>query len=486
MEKKLNIAFVAPEVVPYAKTGGLADVAGALPKFFPEAGHTVKLFLPKYKKIDPKKFKLKKLQSKITFKIADRNEIASVFTTELVSGVTVYFIDNSAYFNRDELYGERGKDYQDNDLRFSFFAKAVLELCKRMDFQPDIFHCHDWQTGLIPTYLKTLYREDPFFADSATLFTIHNLAYQGLFPPESLSALGLGRDVYTSDTLEYYGKVSFIKGGLVFSELLNTVSQKYSREIQTEEYGCGLEGLLAARKQDLFGVVNGIDYDDWNPETDPMIAGNYSVADLAGKSFCKKELQDEYQLPHKDLPLIGIVSRLADQKGFDLINEVIDEIMKMDLQLVLLGTGEPKYHEMFEEIKKKYPQKAGVALAFDAKLAQKIYAGSDLFLMPSRYEPCGLGQLISLRYGTVPIVRRTGGLYDTIINYDQKNGNGFAFTAYDSKELLQTIAKAIGVYADKKTWKRIQLRGMKADFSWHASAKKYLDLYRKAINIKRK
>ncbi len=519
MSTPMKILICSSEMVPFAKTGGLADVAGSLPFALSELGHEVRVAMPKYAVIDAKKFGLKKL-SALEVPIAHRTVKGALWEAKMggegseegelkakckmkdekcktqspppqseirnpKSEIQVWFIGQEAYFNREGLYQEAGEDYRDNLARFTFFCRGVLEALKKLDWKPDVIHANDWQAALIPIYLKTLYAEDPFFKNVSTVFTIHNLAFQGTFESELLSLTGLSWDEFVPEKLEFYGKLNLMKGGIVYADVLNTVSRQYSKEIQTAELGCGLEGLLASRAHDLYGVLNGIDYDVWDPETDGLIARNFSPDDPKGKQACKAALQKESGLPKRDVPLIGIISRLTDQKGFDLIAEVIEEIMGLDLQLVLLGTGMPKYHKMFEQIGKQYPKKMGIHLTFDNALAHRIEAGSDLFLMPSRYEPCGLNQLYSLKYGTVPIVRATGGLADTIVDYTpQRAGrgtaNGFVFREYSARALLVAIKRAVATYQDRETWKQLMRTGMTQDFSWRHSAREYVSLYRKA------
>lgn len=481
--KKLKVLIASPEVVPFAKTGGLADVAGALPKALEKFGLDVRVILPKYRIVDENRFNLKQIASKIKVPISDRTEECSLYEGRTGVAVPVYFIKKDSYFDRDQLYGTPEGDYPDNAERFVFFSRAILEIIKQIDFKPDVIHCNDWQTALICVYLETLYRNDPFFSDIASIFTVHNLGYQGLFWHYDMHLTQLGWDVFTPAGIEYYGKINFLKGGLVFADIINTVSKTYAREIQTPEFGSGLDGVLKWRSKDLYGIINGVDYDLWNPATDPQIPRNYDLKSLDGKRECKRKLREQNNLEVNQVPLIGMITRLADQKGLDLIAEIIDEIMSLELQFVLLGTGEEKYHRIFEEVASRYKGKAGINIGYDAQLAQRIYAGSDMFLMPSRYEPCGLGQLISLRYGTIPIVRKTGGLADTIQSFNSKTnkGNGFSFTDYLSKKLLLTIKKAISTYKDKKAWNQLIKNAMQEDYSWERSAKEYIRLYSKAI-----
>ncbi|MFH1397708.1 MAG: glycogen synthase GlgA [Candidatus Omnitrophota bacterium] len=459
----MKIAVCASEVVPFAKTGGLADVAGALPIALETQGQEVIVVMPYYKAIrNVKNIKISRLNDKISYSVIGKN-------------VLVYFIENNKYFNRDGLYGDKNGDHPDNLDRFSYYCKEALNLLKVIKFIPDVIHCHDWQAGLIPVYLKTTYAADAFYKNIRTMFTIHNIGYQGLFPKSEFLKLGLDWSLFTIDTLEFYDKINILKGGLVFSDLITTVSSTYSQEIQTKEFGFGLESILIKRRESVFGILNGLDYSLWDPATDKFIAKNYSLKTIADKNKCKEDLQKACKLPlKKDIPLFGIVSRLAEQKGFDLLAADMDKICRMKAQLVILGTGDLKYHQLLEGIVRKYPKVISLNLKFDDTLAHKIYAGSDIFLMPSKYEPCGLGQLISLKYGTIPLVFKTGGLADTV-NKD----NGFIFDKYDAGVLLKMIKKSIEVFNDQEKWSSLMLKAMKCDFSWGESAKKYIELYGK-------
>lgn len=459
----MKIVMAASEVVPFAKTGGLADVTGALPLALEKEGQEVVIMMPRYKAVDQAKYNLKKVKE-------------GLFCTTIGKGIKVYFIENDEYFLRDFLYGDKNGDYPDNLERFSYFSKRVLETIKELGFKPDIIHCHDWQTSLIPVYLKNLYAQDAFFKGTRTVLTIHNIGYQGLFPKDEFPKLGLDWSLFSVEGLEFYDKVNVLKGGLVFSDVINTVSMTYSKEIQTEEFGFGLEGLLDKRRDRLFGILNGIDYSIWNPETDPFIKSQFSKTTLSLKAKNKADLQSVCRLPvKKDIPLFGIVSRLAEQKGFDILAEGIDIICTLGLQMVVLGTGDLYYHKVFEDMARKYPKVISLNLKFDDLLAHKIYAGSDIFLMPSRYEPCGLGQLIALRYGTVPLVFKTGGLADTV-----NSKNGFIFEKYSKDGLLRSLKRALNAFEDKEKWQKLICTGIACDFSWDESAKKYVQLYAKA------
>ncbi len=490
----MKICYVSPEVVPFAKTGGLADVAGALPKALAKLGHIVKVFMPLYSQVDRNKFQISKVIESLAIEVDEKTELFDLYHCRMVeSECDFYFVKMDKFFNRSGLYvsPDTGKDWEDNDVRFSAFSKAVLESMIALNFKPDIINCNDWQTGLIPAYIKCQGYGKGFFADTATIITVHNIGYQGLFPAESFKKLGFdAKFYYPTSGFEYYNQVSFLKAGLEYSDIINTVSERYAKEIQSSnEYGAGLEGLLASRANDLFGVVNGIDYEIWNPETDPLIAANYSIAKPQGKTKNKNALRKLTKLPmvRRDVPIIGMISRMASQKGFDLIAEIADQIFGLDIQMVVLGTGDKVYEDLFLELAKKYPKKLSVNMKFDDALAHLIEAGSDMFLMPSRYEPCGLNQLYSLKYGTIPIVRETGGLADTIENCNpsKNTGTGFVFKTYDSKELLNTIKFAVEVYKNKPVWAGLMRRGMEKDFSWRNSAAKYLELYDKAIKKKR-
>jgi len=459
----MKILLAASEVVPFAKTGGLADVAGALPLALEEEAQEVIIAMPRYKMISEAKFKIQRLSENISYTTYGKN-------------IKVYLIENDAYFNRDGLYGDKTGDYKDNLDRFSYYCKRTLELLKEIKFKPDIIHIHDWQACLIPVYLKSLFANDAFYKNIRTVLTIHNIGYQGLFSKDQFPRLGLDWSLFNIEGLEFYDQINILKGGMEFSDIINTVSPTYSKEIQTKEFGFGLDGLLIKRRNSVFGILNGLDYNIWDPQTDKFIAKNYSVKEANEKNKNKRDLQELCKLPTKqEIPLFGIVSRLAEQKGFDILAEGINEICKMGLQLVILGTGDIKYHELLGDIVKKYPKVISLYLKFDDALAHKIYAGSDIFLMPSKYEPCGLGQLISLRYGTIPLVFKTGGLADTV-----NENNGFIFDEYSKDALIKTVKNSIKAFEDKKKWAGLVARAMKCNFSWEASAKKYLELYAKA------
>jgi starch synthase len=488
---KLKILIVTPEAVPFAKTGGLADVTGSLSGALSKLGHQVKVILPKYKMVDESAFNLQEVNVNfLEIPLGEKKEKIKLKSCQLPDSKVEYlFVANDKYYRRDELYKDKttGFDYEDNDERFILFTRGVLEVLKALNWRPDIIHANDWQSALIPAYLKTLYAGDPFFAKTATVFTIHNLAYQGNFPKDSFAKIGVARELfYPTSPFEFWGNVNFLKVGISYADLVSTVSERYAVEIQSSsEFGFGLEGVLRTRNADLYGIVNGVDYQEWSPEKDKFIPCRYSREDLSGKKKNKRTLLEKCNLAtnRENVPLIGIISRLADQKGFDILTQISDQLLSLDLQMIILGTGEEKYHQLFQKMAKKYPEKISVNLRFDDPLAHLIEAGADMFLMPSRYEPCGLNQLYSLKYGTAPIVRETGGLADTIQDYDPDTGEGtgFVFKNYDSDELLDAIKKALRVYQDKEAWTKLMKNGMQKDFSWEASAKKYEDLYQKAL-----
>ncbi len=496
MKNRLRVLYLSTEVAPFAKTGGLADVASALPKALFEDGHDVRVIMPKYGNINERRYTLREVirLKEIPIRVGKQDHMVSAKSAFLPdTKVQVYFLDYKPFFERTDYYVDSatGVDFPDNAERFFLFCKAVLETIKLLHWEPHIIHCNDWQTAMVPWLLKNNYQEDPFFAKAITVLSVHNLAYQGSFPTETLQRLGLPEELGSAGSeLECYGKINFLKAGLSAADIITTVSPTYAIEIQNDpELGCGLNGLLKDRKEDLCGILNGVDYAVWNPETDPLIPEKFSAANLKGKIKNKEELMTRARLPYNPaVPVIGVISRLADQKGFDLIAAAMDDLLALKVQMVILGTGEPKYHKLLEKLSKAHPQQVAVFLTFDDQLAHLIEAGSDMFLMPSRYEPCGLNQMYSLRYGTIPIVRKTGGLADTIIDYDAdaNHGNGFVFEKYDAKALKSAVSRAVKLFKDDKSWQKLIKRCMKLDFSWHAAADKYVKLYLKLENSKKK
>ncbi len=477
----MKVLFAASECVPFIKTGGLADVVGALSPVLKAKGHDVRVILPLYSAIPEKWTKDMKTECEFEVELGWRKQYCGIKSL-VYQGVTFYFVDNQFYFGRSYIYGLGGDEYE----RYGFFSRAVIDALVHLDFKPDVLHCNDWQTGMIPALLKIQYAHFPFYADIKTVYTIHNLQYQGVFPIKAVQdTLGLGDDLFTSDKLECYGCANYMKAGLVYADELTTVSPSYSDEIQTAFYGERLDGLLRARKEQLSGILNGIDIDDYDPSKDPMIYANYTAADLSGKARNKAELQKELGLDvDPDAPVVGIISRLSSQKGLDLVECVIRELMGTGIQLVVLGMGEAKYTNLFSWAESEYPGRLAARFAMNHQLAHRIYAGCDMFLMPSQFEPCGLSQLISLRYGTVPIVRETGGLRDTVLSYNKftDEGNGFSFFNYNAHDMLHTVRRAVHYYKNnKEVWNKLIVRGMEGDYSWTASAAKYLDLYNKIV-----
>ncbi len=472
----MRILFVASEGLPFSKTGGLADVIEALPKALVAQGHDVAVVLPRYRKTPIKNVLIKSL----TVPMGTALRFPAIADGGRPAGVQYFFVDDPEYFDREQLYGVAGRDYPDNAERFAEFARVAIEVGKQL-WLPDVFHCHDWQSALVPVLLRTAYAADPQLSPIPVIFTIHNMGYHGLFARDVLARIGLPDSLFRVDGLEFFGHLNYLKGGLVFSDYLTTVSRKYAEEIQTTEYGHGLDGVVRTRADHLVGILNGVDYSVWNPEVDGLIAARYSAKDLSGKQVCKRDLLAEFQLPEENLarPVIGIVSRFADQKGFDLLAQVADDLMREDLAIVALGAGEAKHERMFRELAQQCPDRLSVKIAYDNTIAHKIEAGADMFLMPSRYEPCGLNQIYSLRYGTVPVVRATGGLDDTIEPFDPLSGRGtgFKFSEYTGSALLAAVREALAAFADKKAWQRLQTNGMAQDFSWNASALEYARLY---------
>ena len=477
-----KILFVASEAVPYIKTGGLADVVGSLPKYFDKEKYDVRVILPKYACMDELLLAQLKFVCHFYVNLNWRKQYVGIFTTEY-KGVRYYFVDNEFYFAGDKPYNNIYEDVE----KFAYFSKAVLESLPYIDFAPDILHCHDWQTGLVPVYLRTTYGSDNFYAGIKTIFTIHNMKFQGRWKiREVMDITGLPEHIFrTASGLESYGESNYLKGGIVYADAVSTVSPEYAKEITTREGGEGLDGLMNARIDSLYGIVNGIDYEEFNPETDPHIETNYTVKNaVAGKRKNKLALQKMLGLPVRDgVFMIGIISRMTSQKGFDLIAYILDEIFDtMDVQFVVLGTGEGQYENMFHHFHNKYPDKLWAHIGYSDEYAHKIYASCDAFLMPSLFEPCGLGQMMAMRYGTLPIVRETGGLKDTVEAYNEyeNTGTGFSFSNYNAHEMLFILRYAQNIYKENRSrWNEIVQRAMQKDFSWGASAKSYETLYDK-------
>jgi starch synthase len=462
--------------MPFSKTGGLADVIEGLPRALVSLGHEVAVVLPRYRGT---KAGAEVIPS-VTIPVGPRLRFPAVTDGSVNGGVRYFFVDDPEYFDREGLYGGRGGDYLDNAERYSEFCRTAIEIAKHV-WPTDVLHCHDWQAALVPVLLRTSYGDDPVAKNFYVVFTIHNIGYQGQFARDALDLAGIPRALFHPGAIEFYGNVNLLKGGLVFSDYLTTVSRKYAEEIQTPEYGYGLDGVVRNRADRLVGILNGVDYTFWNPEKDKFIAARYSAKDLSGKQVCKRALLDLFGLPgeHLTRPVIGIVSRFADQKGFDLIADRAHELMEEDVIFVVLGTGDRKYEDLFRALAAAYPGRVGAKIAYDEPVAHQIEAGADMILMPSRYEPCGLNQIYSLKYGTVPIVRATGGLDDTIDSFDleQGTGTGFKFVPYSGTALVQCVRQALQLFTDERIWKRIQLNGMAKDFSWKTSAAEYVKVY---------
>jgi starch synthase len=484
----MNILIAASEVTPYVKTGGLADVAGALPKYLKKHGHDVRVILPKYRAIDGVKYNLQALPYRLSVQVGAETEDFRLKHTKTPEGVDVYFVENMRYFNRPGIYGDKHGDYGDNRERFIFFSRAVLEAVKALMFRPDIVHCHDWQTGLIPAYLKTVYKTDGFFWDTASVYTIHNIAYQGNFPADTVVTGGFSWEDFTVDKLEFYNNVNFMKAGISFADSVSTVSPTYAREIMTDWGGRGMEVALNARKDKVTGILNGIDYDYWDPSTDKELNVNYSKENFAAKAECKKFLQKKAGLYVKDdVFLLGCVSRIDSQKGLDMVSDAIKRLApSRKFQFVLLGTGDAYIQKDLENISSKFRGTSSGNFTFDENLAHLIYAGSDAFMMPSRFEPCGLSQMISLAYGTIPIVNATGGLKDSVFDYDADvtSGNGFMFDSL-TQNFADVILRAQKHYLDKPSWKSLMINAFESNYSWYQSVKQYEDLYETAFRKKR-
>lgn len=480
----MKVLVASSEIVPFAKTGGLADVTGALSRALRRAGVEADCVLPLYRTVDRSRFPMTQSGAPVRVPLGHREETGTIEETDAGDGVRAFLVRNDRYFDREFYYGTKNGEYADNCERFTFFCRAVMEWLVRTGRRYDILHCNDWQTALIPAYAKTLYLQEEAIRSAGTVFTVHNLGYQGLFWNHDLPLTGLGWDLFTPQGLEFYGKLNLMKAGLVFADILSTVSPTYSQEIQTPEYGYGLEGVLYERREDLYGIINGIDDDEWNPATDRMIAAPFGKEDLSGKEACRADLLVEFGWtgPVKDA-VVGMIGRLTAQKGLDLLSEIGEWLAAQPVRVVLLGFGERNYEEAMAELGRKHPDRISVRLAYDNRLAHKIEAGADVYLMPSRYEPCGLNQIYSLRYGTVPIVRRTGGLADTVIDADRdtEEGTGFTFAGYDAADLKEALSRALAAYADRPRWEGIMRRGMEKDFSWGPSAREYVALYEKAL-----
>ncbi len=477
----MRIAFVTPEAFPFVKTGGLADVSHSLPLALARRGHDVRLFLPRYYRVDKERFGLRLLQGPLCVHLGTGEKWAALFESRFMDGITAYFLEHDNYFGRDGLYDDGYSAYADNGERFAFFCRGVLQAMRDLDFSPDIIHCNDWQTGLVPVYLRTHFANDPFFRGSSSLITVHNVGYQGVFPAEMMECALLGREHFHAGALEYYGQMNFLKGGLVFADAVTTVSRRYAGEIQTPEFGYNLAGVFASLGRRLYGITNGVDYGTWDPADDPRIPAVYDVDDLSGKRKCRRFLQRRFGMKEDGkAPLMGAVSRLTYQKGMDVLVEALFTVMRETSgQFVLLGSGEEGIIRRFEDLRRTFPDRVGLFWGYDEELAHLIEAGCDIYTMPSRYEPCGLNQMYSLRYGAVPVVRATGGLDDTVTDYftDPGSGTGFKFIDLTVQALSETLLRVFAVRRKKVEWEGIMRRGMAVHYSWDDAAGRYEKVY---------
>jgi starch synthase len=480
----MRILLVSPEANPFARSGGLAEVIYALAWALVKLGHEVSVVLPLYRQVRESNRPLTPAGKKLSISLSWKTLPATIFTHQIDPKLNFYFIGQDALFNREGLYGTSYGDFEDNSERFIFFSRSVVEMIDALKLEFDVCHAHEWQTGLVPVYLRTLYHDRPGLRRLPVVYTVHNVGYQGLFSSYDLPLTGLGWELLSPKALEFYGKLNFMKGGLVFADILTTVSTKYREEILTPEYGFGLEGLFRERAQDLYGVLEGVDYHRWNPNRDAFLAAPYDQDNLAGKQTCKKALLERFglNLPAAQ-PLIGMTTRFFERKGIDLVENILDDLMRLELGFVIQGTGEERHHYLLQEFSHKYPERLGLVIGYSEELAHQVIAGADIFLMPSRYEPCGLDQLYCLRYGTIPVVRATGGLDETVQEFDPATGQGtgFKFTGYTPAALLDAVQRALAVYRQPRVWKALMKHNMGLDYSWTKTAgPKYVDLYRLA------
>lgn len=479
----MKIAFVTPEAFPFAKTGGLADVSYSLPRALARRGHDVILILPRYYRVDKNRFGLKLMPLPLGVPMGNGEKWAGIYRSEYLSEVVAIFIEHDNFFGRDGLYDDGYNAYADNGERFAFFCRAVLQALKAINFKPDIIHCNDWQTALVPVYLRTHYARDEFYKNTSSVMAVHNVGYQGVFPADMMNCAMIGWEHFHPGALEFYGQMNYLKGGIVFSDAVITVSKKYAQEIQQHEFGYDLAGVFASLGGRLYGITNGVDYEKWDPSTDPRIPQNFSAKRLTGKMTCKRYLQNRFNLEEiPNIPLIGTISRLTYQKGMDVLVEALFILMrKHPCQFVILGSGEEHIIWRFEELRRMFPERVGLFWGYNEDLAHLIEAGADIYAMPSRYEPCGLNQMYSLRYGAVPVVRATGGLDDTIVDWFSHPDSGTGFKFYDLSPgvLAEVFLRVFDVYKNKEEWKKIVQRGMSVYYSWDDSAKEYEEVYLK-------
>jgi starch synthase len=485
----VRVLMVGSEATPFGQTGGLGEVMSALPGALAELGVEVDVLMPKYRGVNPANYDVRRLDLKVSVDLNAVAVDASFWSLRDARGVRYLFLENDKYYDRDGLYGDAYRDYEDNAERFVFLARAAIEMALALNTRYDVFHAHDWQAALTPVYLRTLFAGEPLLRDGASVMTIHNLGYQGIFQPFDMPLVGVGWEFFNYRQMEFHGRLNFLKSGIVFSDEVTTVSKGYRNEILTPEFGFGLEGVLLEKGDHLTGILNGVDYGVWDPRSDGFIAGSYHADRLEGKAACKKELQEIGGLPVRpEAAVIGMVSRLSTQKGIDMVEGAFDWLLGEDVQLVVLGTGDSSYQDSFLALGAQRPEKASVFVSYDNRLAHKIFAGADMLLAPSRYEPCGLNQLYALKYGTIPVVRATGGLNDTVQDYDptDDSGTGFKFTGTSSAALIASIAAALGLFrTDRSAWERLMRRAMSQDYSWSRSAKDYLAVYEKALSDRR-
>jgi starch synthase len=478
----MYIVFAASECTPWAKTGGLADVVGELPQALAKLGHKVSVFLPYYRQVAKAVPDAAVVVPSLTIPFPSYNRFVRILNGGFEDGVQYYFVDSPEMFDRENFYGTPSGNYGDNAERFGLFSRAILEATKILGV-PDVFHVHDWQAAMLGVLLRSTYYFDPVLRSVPVVLTIHNAGYQGWFPPSTMELLLLPWDMFTFQKLEQNDTVNFLKGGILYADAITTVSQKYAQEIQTEEFGNGLEDLLQHRSSDLFGILNGVDYNEWNPASDPHISAHYTADNLDGKKECRRDLLHAFGLQgtRNETAVIGVVSRFATQKGFDFIVEIMDRLVQEDMVLLILGNGEEYYERLLTEIANRYPDKVRVQVKYEEVMAHKIEAGSDMLLMPSRYEPCGLNQIYSLRYGTIPVVRATGGLDDTVDEQAFGGGNGFKFWGYSPWALMDALVRALGAFKNKDEWTRMMRRGMVQNFSWEKPAHEYVRVYERVI-----
>ena len=478
----MRILMVTPEANPFARSGGLAEVIFGLAWALVKLGHQVKVVMPLYRQVRESGLTLNFTGHTLSIPLSWKNLAAEIYQSQIDGQLDFYFIGQDALYNREGLYGTAYGDFEDNSERFILFSRAVVEMVEALELDLDICHCHEWQTGLVPVYLRTLYHERPRLSSLPVLYTVHNVGYQGIFSSYDLPLTGLWWDLLSPKALEFYGKINFMKGGLVFADLISTVSTRYREEILTPEFGFGLEGLFQERAAELFGILEGVDYQRWDPSRDTSLAALYDRERLEGKQACKAALLSHFALDlPPSRPLLGMTTRLFERKGIDLVAAILDDLIQLEVGFILQGTGEERHQYLLQEISLRYPDRLGLSIGYSEELAHQIIAGSDIFLMPSRYEPCGLDQLYCLRYGTVPVVRATGGLDETIQEYDPKtgDGNGFKFSGYTPAEFLSAIQQALGLYGNQTAWQALMRKNMTLDFSWDTVAPKYLDLYRR-------